>query len=189
MNITRCGFSPLFSPSFSARVSASSIAVPPIASRPSRIRRLLDVAPVAGCGLSKSDSTSVEKRTTLNSSFGFTFCTQYFSESRASLIRSPIIEPDVSITNVTRLATISFAFTSLLGEISAMKKPGSPDRAGSTATRDRSPCPTSRIEIEILRDVGARAELQARPPPRSHPCARCRACASASRSSGAASSS
>ena len=122
MNITRCGLgeSPVLS--CRPRTSASSIAVPPMASNwATKFTAFSRFSLLAGRRAGNSGSTSVEKRTMLKVSCGLSRVTQYLSASRAIFIRSPCMEPEVSITKVTRLAAISSAFTSDLGAISATK--------------------------------------------------------------------
>jgi len=57
----------------------------------------------------------------LKVSWGLSRVTQYLSASRAIFMRSPCMEPEVSMTKVTRLAEISSDFTWDLGAMSATK--------------------------------------------------------------------
>ena len=75
---------------------------------------------LADLRLVKSGSTSVEKRT-LKVSCGLSRVTQYLGASLAIFMRSPCMEPEVSMTKVTRLAPISLGLTSVFGAMRAMK--------------------------------------------------------------------
>ncbi len=98
------------------------MAVPPMASICStKATAFWMFSLLAGLSSVKSGSTSVEKRTTLKVSCGLSRVTQYLSASLAIFMRSPFIEPEVSMTKVTRLPAISLGLTSVLGEMSATK--------------------------------------------------------------------
>ena len=76
---------------------------------------------VASTSLSKSGSTSVEKRMISKRSPSLRFSTQNCSAFLACSSFLPAIEPEVSSTNATSFITTCFSFTSTPGEASSRK--------------------------------------------------------------------